>query len=214
MGFNETEPLQQNLASGFCIATALAIPELCVRRLGDHQNDENLGIDRTSCLDDHVPFLTTADSAIKLHPNATKPAPGWKGLEYKAAFPSVRPPGANFYPPDMDKTEFELWKNSLTEGERQEANGFFSVIKRHSEKSLDATGNSDSNHALAPSHDLYYVPYSQEYSSYLTEASELLCKASELTSSPSLKRLLQTKATAFLSNDYYDSDIAWMELLA
>lgn len=165
-----------------------------------------------SCLDDHVPFLTTADSAIKLHPNATKPVPGWKGLEYKVAFPSVRPPGANFYPPDMDKTEFELWKNSLTEGERQEANGFFSIINRHSEKSLDATGNSDSNHALAPSHDLYYVPYSQEYSSYLTEASKLLRKASELTSSPSLKRLLQTKASAFLSNDYYDSDIAWMEL--
>ena len=56
-----------------------------------------------SCLDDHEPFLTTADSAIKLHPNATKPVPRWKGLEYKAAFPSVRPPGANFYPADMDK---------------------------------------------------------------------------------------------------------------
>jgi len=57
-----------------------------------------------SCLDDHEPFLTTADSAIKWPPNATKPVPGWKGLEYKSAFPSVRPPGVNFYPPDMDNT--------------------------------------------------------------------------------------------------------------
>jgi len=79
--------------------------------------------------------------------------------------------------------EFELWKNSLTEDERQEATGFFSVIKRHSEKSSYATGNSGSNHTLAPSHDLYYVPYSHEYSSDLTEASELLWRASKLTSS-------------------------------
>lgn len=165
-----------------------------------------------SCLDEHEPFVTTADSAIKLHLNATKPVPGWKGLEYKAAFPLIKPLGANFYPPDMDKMEFELWKNSLTEGERQVATGFFSVIKRHSEKTLYATGNGNSDHTSSPSHDLYCVPFSQEYSSHLTKASELLQKASELASSPSLQKFLHTKATAFLSNDYYDSDIAWMEL--
>ena len=47
--------------------------------------------------------MTTADSAVKLLPNATKPVPGWKGFEYRTAFPAVKPPGANFYPPDMDK---------------------------------------------------------------------------------------------------------------
>ena len=30
----------------------------------------------------------------------------------------------------------------------------------------------------------------------------------------SLKRLLHSKADAFVSNDYYDSDIAWMELVS
>lgn len=56
-----------------------------------------------SCLDENEAFLTTTDSAIKLLPEATKPVSGWKGLEYKAAFPMLKPPGANFYPPDMDK---------------------------------------------------------------------------------------------------------------
>lgn len=56
-----------------------------------------------SCLDENEAFLTTADSAVKLLPEATKPVVGWKGLEYRAAFPIAKPPGANFYPPDMDK---------------------------------------------------------------------------------------------------------------
>ena len=50
--------------------------------------------------------MTTADSAIELLPEATKPVTGWKGLEYKTAFPMTKPPGANFYPPDMDKMVF------------------------------------------------------------------------------------------------------------
>lgn len=56
-----------------------------------------------SSLDENEAFLTTADSAVKLVPDATKPVNGWKGLEYKASFPLPKPPGANFYPPDMDK---------------------------------------------------------------------------------------------------------------
>lgn len=55
-----------------------------------------------SSLDENEAYLTTADSVIILVPEATKPVRGWKGLEYKAAFPSQKPPGANFYPPDMD----------------------------------------------------------------------------------------------------------------
>ncbi|PWA99826.1 hypothetical protein CTI12_AA003340 [Artemisia annua] len=39
------------------------------------------------CLDENEAYLTTADSAINLLPKATKPVVGWKGVEYKAAFP-------------------------------------------------------------------------------------------------------------------------------
>jgi len=56
-----------------------------------------------SCLDENKAFLSTADSAVKLLTDATKPVSGWKGVEYRAAFPLDKPPGANFYPPDMDK---------------------------------------------------------------------------------------------------------------
>ncbi|XP_007023537.2 PREDICTED: nudix hydrolase 3 [Theobroma cacao] len=169
-----------------------------------------------SCLDENEAFLTTADSAIKLLPEATKPITGWKGLEYKAAFPMLKPPGANFYPPDMDKMEFKLWKGSLKADQQQDAISFFSVIKRHSQVNWDSCLYNNifdgTNHSAGSSHDLYIIPYSQEYHSFLTRASELLHKAGDLVRSPSLKRLLHSKADAFLSNDYYDSDIAWMEL--
>lgn len=57
-----------------------------------------------SCLDENEAFLTTADSAVTLLSNSTRQVSGWKGIEYKAALPFQKPPGANFYPPDMDKT--------------------------------------------------------------------------------------------------------------
>ncbi|GAV78086.1 NUDIX domain-containing protein [Cephalotus follicularis] len=169
-----------------------------------------------SCLDENEVFLTTADSAVKLLPEATKPVTGWKGLEYKAAFPMLKPPGANFYPPDMDTVEFKLWKESLTEAQQLDATSFFTVIKRHSESILDSSLSNptvdSTNHSLASIPDLYSVPFSQEYNFFLKKAAELLHEAGNLASSPSLKRFLHSKANAFLSNDYYDSDIAWMEL--
>lgn len=168
-----------------------------------------------SSLDENKAFLSTADSAIKILPSATKPVLGWNGLAYRSAFPLPKPPGANFYPQDMDKKEFEIWKSSLREDQQNDVTGFFSVIKRRSESILDSSSSSNIdclNQLGASNHDLYSVPYSQEYHSYLEKAARLLHKAGELTTSSSLRRLLHTKADAFLSNDYYDSDIAWMEL--
>lgn len=54
-------------------------------------------------MDENEAFLTTADSTMRVLPEATKAVPEWKGIEYRTAFPIVKPPGANFYPPDMDK---------------------------------------------------------------------------------------------------------------
>ncbi|CAI0473948.1 unnamed protein product [Linum tenue] len=149
-----------------------------------------------SSLDENEAFLTTKDSAIKLATAAIKPVEGWKGLQYRVALSSNKPPGANFYPLDMSKKEFESWKSKLSESQQKEAQGFFTVIRRQSETNPD----------------LYIVPYSQEYASSLTKAAEFLQKAGDLAATPSLKKLLHTKADAFLSNDYYESDIAWMDL--
>lgn len=165
-----------------------------------------------SCLDEDEAFLTTADSAIKLLPEATQQVTGWKGLEYRAAFPMLKPPGANFYPPDMDKKvfvgevynmnqklfyiheykqvslvqEFELWKDSLTK-DKQDATGFFNVIKRPSEFGLESFLSNDTadvtNRIVDSTHDLCIVPFSQEYNPFLKKAAELLCKAGDLTSS-------------------------------
>ncbi|KAL1832256.1 hypothetical protein ACET3Z_001907 [Daucus carota] len=165
-----------------------------------------------SCIDENESFLSTADSAIKLLPEVTTPVTGWKGLQYRSAFPVEKAPSANFYPPDMDKMEFELWKDSLTVDQRQEATGFFSVIKRHCELDLDSSKCSNATINSTLPYDLYVVPYSQEYKKFLAKAAEFLRKAGDMTSTPSLKRLLHGKADAFLTNDYYESDIAWMEL--
>ncbi|XP_051119712.1 nudix hydrolase 3-like [Andrographis paniculata] len=165
-----------------------------------------------SCLDENEPFLTTADSAVKLLPEATKHLAGWKGLEYRVAFPIVKPPGASFYPSDMDKLEFELWKNSLPEDKKKEATGFFSVIRRGSEIFLDESLSPTTASSRIPVPALCIVPFSKEYYAYLSKASDLLHKAGDLVSSSSLKKLLHSKADAFLSDEYYDSDIAWMEL--
>ena len=56
------------------------------------------------------------------------------------------------------------------------------------------------------------MPYSVEYQGPLAIAAAHLREAAALTSEPTLARYLETRAAAFLSNDYYASDVAWMEL--
>ena len=59
---------------------------------------------------------------------------------------------------------------------------------------------------------LTLVPYNVEYQGELARAAALLRDAAGLTNEPTLKAFLTKRADAFLSNDYYDSDVAWMEL--
>jgi len=122
----------------------------------------------------------------------------WSNLDgFKAFLPDVharKPEGANFYPADMTKEEFERWAATLPEKEQNEAKGFFTVIRRTDDRKLKV------------------VPYSEEYREDLHKASQLLREAATFTENASLKRFLTTRADAFLSNDYYESDMAWMDL--
>src|SRR6185503_2491883 len=59
---------------------------------------------------------------------------------------------------------------------------------------------------------LIAVPYASEYQSELTEMSRLLHEAAALTTQATLRAFLDKRAAAFLSNDYYESDLAWMDL--
>ena len=105
-----------------------------------------------------------------------------------------RPPQANFYPADITKDEFNAWLNTLTPDEKEKATGYFYTIR------LDSNGK------------LKTVPYSEEYREFLDPAARLLREAAALTSNRTLKDFLNKRAAAFASNDYYDSDVAWMDL--
>jgi hypothetical protein len=61
-------------------------------------------------------------------------------------------------------------------------------------------------------HQLETAPYFREYRDDLERAAKLLREAAVLTVNPSLRRFLETRAAAFLNDDYYESDIAWMEV--
>jgi len=122
----------------------------------------------------------------------------WSDLDDHAAFipgvPAKKLPGANFYPEDMTRQEFETWEKSLSPAQREQATGFFTVIRRGPDKKLNA------------------VPYSQAYAAPLEHAARLLEEAARLTPNTSLQEFLRLRAEAFRSNDYYASDVAWMKL--
>jgi hypothetical protein len=105
-----------------------------------------------------------------------------------------RPPQANFYPDDMTKDEFNAWLNPLSPADKERATGYFYVIRRD------------------PSGKLKSVPYSEEYREFLAPAAKLLSEAATLTTNQTLKDFLNKRAAAFSSNEYYDSDVAWMDL--
>lgn len=107
---------------------------------------------------------------------------------------SPKPPQANFYPDDITKDAFDSWLTGLSNDEKEKAIGYFYTIRR------DANGK------------LKSVPYSEEYREFLDPAAKLLRDAARLTTNASLKNFLEKRAEAFGTNDYYDSDVAWMDL--
>src|SRR5260370_1579600 len=94
----------------------------------------------------------------------------------------------------MTKEEFEGWVNKLYPESKADAEGFFTVVRRGADKKLKT------------------VPYSEEYKPDLDRAGKLLREAAALTDNATLKKFLTTRADAFSTNNYYESDIAWMDL--
>jgi hypothetical protein len=139
----------------------------------------------------------------------------WSDIDdFQAFLPGVpprKPAGANFYPEGMTKEDFGNWVAALPEGEQKQATGFFSVI-RWKDPQNPGANNSPAKHALANNRELVSIPYSEEYQEELTRAASLLRQAAALTDNASLKKFLSLRADAFLSNDYYDSDLSWMDL--
>lgn len=121
----------------------------------------------------------------------------WSAIDHNEPFIDGVPKhmaGANFYPEDMTKEEFTAWVETLPEADKQKATGFFYTVRRSTDKKLTL------------------VPYNEEYKEFLEPAAKLLREAATLTTNASLKSFLSKRADAFLSNDYYASDVAWMDI--
>ena len=98
-----------------------------------------------------------------------------------------KPKGANFYPVDMTKEEFELFNDP-------NKNNLYTLVRRDDNGSLKT------------------VWYHEAYSGELHKASELILKAAALAEDTGLKKYLELRAEALVSDNYQPSDFAWMEM--
>ena len=103
-----------------------------------------------------------------------------------------RPVGAGFYPTGLTKAQFDDYL-AKHPGEEKALTDPYTVVKRQGNK-------------------LVAVPYSQEYREWLEPAARKLEQAAAITTNPSLKKFLTLRAKAFRTDDYFESELAWMDL--
>lgn len=114
----------------------------------------------------------------------------WDRLEDNAPFVAgvgPKPAGANFYPKDMTKEEFEAAK-------LDDKTSLYTFLRR------DENGK------------LKTVPYHEIFSEQVKEAANLLEEAAKLADDPGLKKYLSLRAEALLTDEYQESDLAWMDM--
>lgn len=122
----------------------------------------------------------------------------WDRLKEDAPFISQfgaagkKPDGAAFYPTDMTKAELESYV-AAHPGSKNELEALLTVVRR------DGTA-------------LVGIPYSAFYRHFLEPAAARLREAAVLSEEPSLRDFLTKRADAFLNDDYFASDLAWMDL--
>jgi hypothetical protein len=103
-----------------------------------------------------------------------------------------KPAGAAFYPEEMTKEQFEKYVADHP-NKKDELQGLFTIVRR--------IGGGFAG-----------IPYSRQYREFLEPAAARLREAASLTTNASLKKYLTTRANAFLSDNYRESDMAWMDL--
>jgi len=114
----------------------------------------------------------------------------WDRLNDNAPFiaeAGIKPLGANLYPSDMTKTEFEA-------ADIPDKKSLYTLLRR------------DNNGRLIS------VPYHEAFKEELTKASGLLKEAATLAENDELKKYLLLRAEAIITDDYRESDLAWMDM--
>jgi len=119
----------------------------------------------------------------------------WDRLdEHEAPFINdlEKPKGAGYYPDDITKEEFETYISDHPE-QADTLKGDFTLVRRQ-QGGLTA------------------IPYSEAFKEWLEPAAELMRQAADLTENESLKTFLRSRAEAFFSDQYRQSDMDWMDL--
>ena len=98
-----------------------------------------------------------------------------------------KPLGANYYPVDMTKDEFEAFSSG-------NKSSLYTFIRRNDDGSLKT------------------IWYHEQFESQVKEVSDLLLEASKLADNAGLKNYLELRAKAFLNDEYQASDLAWMDM--
>ncbi len=107
----------------------------------------------------------------------------------KPFIPNVAPYNERmtFYPEDMTVDEFEQWDN-------KDKTSWYTIIRRNEDGELIA------------------IPYSEFYKEKLEKAAKLLEEASKLAENETFAKYLKERSIAFKTNNYFPSDLAWMDL--
>jgi hypothetical protein len=119
----------------------------------------------------------------------------WDGFDEDRPFiPGVgaKPKAGSFYPADLTDAEWNEWLVKHP-ADRENFESRTTLIKRTDEGGLVA------------------VPYAAEYEKFLKEAANELRAAAASLPDGTLKKFLELRVAAFASNDYWDSDIAWID---
>lgn len=98
-----------------------------------------------------------------------------------------KPEGANFYPADMTKEEFEAL-------ELEGKNSLYTFLRRNESGEIEV------------------IPYREMFKDEVEKAADLLRQAAALADNPALKKYLTLRATAFETDEYQESDFAWMDM--
>ena len=119
----------------------------------------------------------------------------WDRLEENEPFLAVgpKPPGAGYYPEDLTSGELEAWLDAHPD-DREDFTSYWTVVVRTPDGGLEA------------------VPYAEHYADPLGRAAALLDSAAAAAENPSLERFLRLRAESFRTNEYYDSEVAWVNL--